>query len=168
MATHVSILAWRIPMDRGALRATIHGGCRVRHSWATKHDTAQPCITNLHSSMNTLITLLSFATSQTDTVPHMGTDPFLGSALTQASQARQPLCRWLSHAAAGKPLTPLELPQNPSCTQCGYSPYLGSVISFWATTTRTCLPQHKCLSCPDSFKTGLPRKKRGRRGTRDV
>ena len=76
---------------------------RVRHSWTTKHDTAQPCITNLHSYMNTLITLLSFATSQTDTLPHIGTDSFLGSALTQASQARQPLCRWLSHTAAGKP-----------------------------------------------------------------
>ena len=24
MATHSSILAWRIPMDRGALQATIH------------------------------------------------------------------------------------------------------------------------------------------------
>ena len=26
MATHSSILGWRIPMDRGALRATVHGG----------------------------------------------------------------------------------------------------------------------------------------------
>ena len=25
MATHCSIFAWRIPMDRGALRATVHG-----------------------------------------------------------------------------------------------------------------------------------------------
>ena len=25
MATHFSILAWRIPMNRGAWRATIHG-----------------------------------------------------------------------------------------------------------------------------------------------
>ena len=25
MATHSSILAWRIPMDRGVLRATVHG-----------------------------------------------------------------------------------------------------------------------------------------------
>ena len=24
MATHSSVLAWRIPMDRGALRATVH------------------------------------------------------------------------------------------------------------------------------------------------
>ena len=25
MATHFSILAWRIPMDRGAWRAAVHG-----------------------------------------------------------------------------------------------------------------------------------------------
>ena len=25
MATHIGILAWRIPMDRGAWRATVHG-----------------------------------------------------------------------------------------------------------------------------------------------
>jgi len=37
MATHSSILAWRIPMDRGAWQATVHGGCRVRHDRATKH-----------------------------------------------------------------------------------------------------------------------------------
>ena len=33
MATHSSILAWRIPMDRGAWRATVYG---VSKSW-TKH-----------------------------------------------------------------------------------------------------------------------------------
>ena len=37
MATHSSILAWRIPMDRGAWRATVRGGRRVRHDRATKH-----------------------------------------------------------------------------------------------------------------------------------
>ena len=31
MATHSSILAWRIPMDRGAWRATVHS---VAKSWA--------------------------------------------------------------------------------------------------------------------------------------
>ena len=30
MVTHSSILAWRIPMDRGAWRATVHG---VTQSW---------------------------------------------------------------------------------------------------------------------------------------
>ena len=30
IATHSSILAWRIPMDRGALRAAVHG---VAKSW---------------------------------------------------------------------------------------------------------------------------------------
>ena len=37
MTTHSSILAWIIPMDRGAGRATVHGSQRVRHDWATKH-----------------------------------------------------------------------------------------------------------------------------------
>ena len=30
MATHSSILAWRIPMDRGAWQATVHGVTRSR------------------------------------------------------------------------------------------------------------------------------------------
>ena len=30
MATHSSILAWRIPMDRGAWRATVHGATNSR------------------------------------------------------------------------------------------------------------------------------------------
>ena len=36
MATHSSILAWRIPMNRGAWRATVYGPHRVGHHWATK------------------------------------------------------------------------------------------------------------------------------------
>ena len=31
MATHSSILAWRIPMDRGAWWAAVHEVARVRH-----------------------------------------------------------------------------------------------------------------------------------------
>ena len=30
MVTHASILAWRIPMDRGAWRATVHGVAKSR------------------------------------------------------------------------------------------------------------------------------------------
>ena len=37
MASHSSILAWRIPMDRGAWRVVVHG---VANSW-TQHNTAQ-------------------------------------------------------------------------------------------------------------------------------
>ena len=37
MATHSSILAWKIPMDRSAWWATVHRSQRVRHNWATKH-----------------------------------------------------------------------------------------------------------------------------------
>ena len=36
MATHSNILAWRIPMNREAWRATVHGVGRVRHNWVTK------------------------------------------------------------------------------------------------------------------------------------
>jgi len=35
MATHSSILAWKIPMDRGAWRATVRGITKkVRHDWS--------------------------------------------------------------------------------------------------------------------------------------
>ena len=34
MATHSSILVWRIPIDSGAWRAAVHGVARVRHDWA--------------------------------------------------------------------------------------------------------------------------------------
>ena len=36
MATHFSILAWEIPMDRGAWRATVHEVARVGHDLGTK------------------------------------------------------------------------------------------------------------------------------------
>ena len=36
MATHSSIFAWRIPMDR-AWWAAVHGLTRVEHDWVTKH-----------------------------------------------------------------------------------------------------------------------------------
>ena len=36
MATHPSFLAWRIPMDRGAWQATVHGVVRVGHDLETK------------------------------------------------------------------------------------------------------------------------------------
>ena len=36
MATHSSILAWRIPMDRGAWRATVHGVAELT-DLPTKH-----------------------------------------------------------------------------------------------------------------------------------
>ena len=36
MATHPSILTWRIPVDRGAWQATVHGVARVRHYLVTK------------------------------------------------------------------------------------------------------------------------------------
>ena len=40
MATHYSILAWRIPMDRGAWKSTVQRGHKESDAWATKHSTA--------------------------------------------------------------------------------------------------------------------------------
>ena len=37
MAIRSSILAWRIPIDRGVWQATVHGGCkRIGHNLVTK------------------------------------------------------------------------------------------------------------------------------------
>ena len=46
MATHSSILAWRIPMDRGAWRAIVHGipKSRTQLSDLAQHSTAQAFI----------------------------------------------------------------------------------------------------------------------------
>ena len=35
IAAHSSILAWRIPMDRGTWQATVHRIARVKHDLAT-------------------------------------------------------------------------------------------------------------------------------------
>ena len=47
MATQSSILAWRIPMDRGAWWNTVHG-VTVRHDWVTKHTQHGPGGSGLH------------------------------------------------------------------------------------------------------------------------
>ena len=36
LATHSSILAWRIPMDGGPWQATVHGVARIKHDLETK------------------------------------------------------------------------------------------------------------------------------------
>ena len=36
IAIHFSILAWRIPMDRGAWRGTVHRVAKVEHDLVTK------------------------------------------------------------------------------------------------------------------------------------
>ena len=38
MATHSSILAWRIPMDRGAWRVTVHGVAKSQTSLILNSD----------------------------------------------------------------------------------------------------------------------------------
>ena len=45
LATHSRILAWRVPMDRGAWWATVDE-VAVRYDWVTKHSIAQGCWQN--------------------------------------------------------------------------------------------------------------------------
>ena len=56
VATHSSIFAWRIPMDRGARHTTVHGVTRVKDEWATKHRT-----TNTSSYMNFILQSFYFS-----------------------------------------------------------------------------------------------------------
>ena len=44
MTTHASILAWRIPLDRGAWQAAVPGITKSGHNRATKHSTAHKVI----------------------------------------------------------------------------------------------------------------------------
>ena len=46
MATHSSILAWKIPMDRGAWQATFHGVAQSR----TEQLSMQACKHRMHMS----------------------------------------------------------------------------------------------------------------------
>ena len=41
IATHSSIPAWRIPMDRGSWQATVHGVSKSQIRLSIKHSTAQ-------------------------------------------------------------------------------------------------------------------------------
>ena len=44
MATHFSILAWRIPIDRGTWLATVHG---ITKSWTQMNDQTQNSTENM-------------------------------------------------------------------------------------------------------------------------
>ena len=52
MATHSSVLAWRIPMDRGAWQATAHG--------VTKSQTQLSDLAHIHKKRNTIILVIFF------------------------------------------------------------------------------------------------------------
>ena len=47
MATHLSVLAWGIPMDRGAWQATVHG---IANCWTRLSDLVQDSTITLHYS----------------------------------------------------------------------------------------------------------------------
>ena len=52
MATHSSILAKRIPMDRGAWWATVHRSQRVRHNRVNTHTSTQERVSRLNPNAN--------------------------------------------------------------------------------------------------------------------
>ena len=54
VATHSCILAWRIPMDRGAWRATVQG---VAKSWTLLSDLLLTFVTLQAESLKTLLTI---------------------------------------------------------------------------------------------------------------
>ena len=58
MATHSSILAWRIPMDRGTWRATVHCIAKSGHSWVTKHSSSLTVFKSFFFSLS--VVLVSF------------------------------------------------------------------------------------------------------------
>ena len=63
---HVSILAWKIPMDRGAWGVQSMGSQRARHSWVTKHSSTRTRrdTHNTHSARSkTLETLTDYLES---------------------------------------------------------------------------------------------------------
>jgi len=71
MATHSSVLAWRIPMDRGAWQATVHGG---KESDMTER---------LSTSTYLLLTLPSCSTQANASIVHYGNFPKNSTTLQQ-------------------------------------------------------------------------------------
>ena len=54
-ATHSNIVVWRIPMDRGAWQATVHGVTRVGHDRAIKHSTAHAAYLNTNMALKCIL-----------------------------------------------------------------------------------------------------------------
>ena len=70
MAIHSSILAWRIPMDRGAWRATVHG---VSKSWTRLSDSAQHSYSLEPLGKSLLTPILKNFTKNTINTPNSST-----------------------------------------------------------------------------------------------
>ena len=68
MSTHSSVLAWGIPMDRGAWQATVHGVTRVGHDLGTKPPPSQ-AILQKSVRISLLSSFLKMTTVQQATNP---------------------------------------------------------------------------------------------------
>ena len=60
MATHCSIFAWRIPMDRGAWRATVHGVRKSQTGLTSMKHLTMHTHTNTHTHTHTHIHIYTY------------------------------------------------------------------------------------------------------------
>ena len=63
MASHSSVLTWRIPMDRGAWQATIHRVAQSQTQMKRLSTRTHPSMLNQAASMPTVLTWASFRLS---------------------------------------------------------------------------------------------------------
>ena len=140
MATHSSILAWRVPMDRGAWQATV---CRAARSQTWPSNSVQQPATSQPLASHSLpwLSLLPFSISAlTDCSP----DPWKNSS-------RFRTVYWLPCLLASEPLVPL----NPQSHE--------STADHSQTLIPTCKLPPNSLTCPyicaecghHSFQTSL-------------
>ena len=100
MATHSSILVWRIPMDRGAWRATVHG---VAKSWTQMSDWAKHQFLRLTEGWEHAMLLtarLERSSSQQSIGGHQHSIIALGHCLSGA--AKWVLDQWLCSTCPAK------------------------------------------------------------------
>ena len=70
MATHSSVLAWRIPMERGAWQATVH--------WVAKSHTRLSDFNSLHFLRGSVVKNSPASAGDTSSIPELGKSPGKG------------------------------------------------------------------------------------------
>ena len=108
MATHSSILAWRIPMDRGAWRAIVHGVTKrqTRISTAqvvTEHQIWAPCIIQQISTGYLILQMVIYTFSREQGSLTQSTNETLTGTATMLSVPWQAGLHWASHLPSPSP-----------------------------------------------------------------
>ena len=120
MVTHSSILAWRIPMDRGAWWAAVHG---VTKSWTWL------------STSTTTDRIPSLPAGATSISPFAGGEPILEKVADAPGMCGNSLRFLLSHAAVAVAAKPLQ-----SC----YEPKKTRSLPYREKRYSDCLSGHVC------------------------